>query len=175
MPHLTRPGPRWPIARSAFIVSVPIAMLAAPSVAASQPPQQVFRVGHLSAGGRAPDGDPPRPLREGLRGLGYVEGQNVAFEAGFADGKVDRLPGLAAELLRLKSDVIVAQGGPATVAAKHATSTILIVMAPAAGDAVAAGLVASLARSGGNVTGLSDESIHLGEKKIEADRIRRTS
>jgi putative ABC transport system substrate-binding protein len=142
-------------------------MLAAPFLAAAQPSQKVFRVGHLSAGGRTPDGAPPGPLREGLRGLGYVEGQNVAYEARFAEGKTERLPALAAELVRLKIDVIVATGGPAAVAAKQATSTIPIVLAPAAGDAVAAGLIASLARPGGNVTGLTDESVQLSAKRME--------
>jgi putative ABC transport system substrate-binding protein len=102
-----------------------------------------------------------------LRGLGYVEGQNVAYEARFAEGKAERLPSLAAELVRLKIDVIVATGGPAAVAAKQATSTIPIVLAPAAGDAVAAGLIASLARPGGNVTGLTDESVQLSAKRME--------
>jgi putative ABC transport system substrate-binding protein len=142
-------------------------MLAVPFLAAPQPSQKVFRVGHLAAGGRTPDGAPPGPLREGLRGLGYVEGQNVAYEARFAEGKAERLPSLAAELVRLKIDVIVATGGPAAVAAKQATSTIPIVLAPAAGDAVAAGLIASLARPGGNVTGLTDESVQLSAKRME--------
>jgi len=167
MPDHTRPGLRSLIVRSAFIVSVALGMLAAPFLAASQPPQKVFRVGHLSAGGGTPDGAPPGPIREGLRGLGYVEGRNVAYEARFAEGKVERLPGLAAELVRLKVDIIVAQGGPAAEAAKQATSTIPIVMAPAAGDAVAAGLIASLARPGGNVTGLTDESVQLSAKRMQ--------
>jgi ABC-type uncharacterized transport system substrate-binding protein len=167
MPDHTRLGPRWLIVRFAFIVSVALGMLAAPFLAAPQPSQKVFRVGHLAAGGRTPDGAPPGPLREGLRGLGYVEGQNVAYEARFAEGKAERLPGLAADLVRLKIDVIVAQGGLAAVAAKQATSTIPIVMAPASGDAVAAGLIASLARPGGNVTGLTDESIQLSAKRME--------
>ena len=167
MPDHTRPGLRSLIVRSAFIVSVALGMLVAPLLAASQPPPKVFRVGHLSAGGRTPDGAPPGPLREGLRGLGYVEGQTMAYEARFAEGKSERLPGLATELVRLKVDVIVTQGGPAAAAAKQATSTIPIVMAPAAGDAVAAGLIASLARPGGNVTGLTDESVQLSAKRMQ--------
>jgi putative ABC transport system substrate-binding protein len=142
-------------------------MLAAPFLAAAQPPQKVFRVGHLAAGGRTPDGAPPGPLREGLQGLGYVEGRNVAYEARFAEGKMERLPELAAELVRLKVDVIVAQGGLAAAAAKQASSTTPIVISPASGDAVAVGLIASLARPGGNVTGLSDESVHLSAKRME--------
>src|SRR6266850_975137 len=151
----------------AFIVSLALAILAAPFPAAAQPPSKEFRVGHLFGGGRTPDGLPPGPLREGLRELGYVEGRNVTYEARFAEGKVDRLPGLAAELVRIKVDVIVAQGGPAAVAAKQATSTIPIVIAPASGDAVATGLIASLARPGGNVTGMTDEIVQLSAKRLE--------
>lgn len=147
-----------------------LALLAFGSVSTSAKAQQtgrVFRIGHLSAGGRTPDGAPPRPLREGLRELGYVEAKNISYEARFAEGKVDRLPGLAAELVRLKVEVIVTQGGPATTAAKQATSTIPIVMAPAAGDAAAAGWIASLARPRENVTGLSDESAQLSTKRMQ--------
>jgi putative ABC transport system substrate-binding protein len=102
-----------------------------------------------------------------LRALGYVEGRNIAYEARFAEGRPERLPGLAAELLQLKVDLIVTQGGPSAVAAKQATSTIPIVMALPAGDAVAAGLITSLARPGGNVTGLTDESVQLSAKRLE--------
>jgi len=167
MPDHTRPSLRSLILRFALIVSVVLGTLAAPILAASQPPQKAFRVGHLSGAGRTLDGAPPGPLREGLRGLGYVEGQNVAYEARFAEGKLERLPELAADLVRLKVDVIVAQGGPAAEAAKRATATIPIVIAPASGDAVAAGWIASLARPGGNVTGLTDESVQLSAKRME--------
>ena len=155
------------IVRSAVVVSVALFMLAAPFLAASQPASKVFRVGLLAGGGRTPDGGPPGPLREGLKALGYVEGQNVVYEVRFAEGRMERLPGLAAELVRLKIDVLVAQGGLAQVAAKEATATIPIVLAPAAGDAVATGLIASLAHPGGNVTGLTDESIQLSGKRME--------
>lgn len=162
-----RPGLRSLIVRSAFIVSIALGMLAAPLLAASQPPQKVLRIGYLATTGRTPDGAPPGPLREGLRDLGYVEGQNVAYEARFAEGKQERLAGLAAELVRLKFDVIVAAGGPATAAARQETSTIPIIMAPAAGDAVALGWIASLPRPGGNVTGLTDESVQLSAKRMQ--------
>jgi putative ABC transport system substrate-binding protein len=102
-----------------------------------------------------------------LRELGYVEGRNVTYESRFAEGKMDRLPGLAMELVRVKVDVIVAQGGAAAVAAKQATSTIPIVIAPASGDAVATGLITSLARPGGNVTGMTDEVVQLSAKRVE--------
>lgn len=134
---------------------------------AQQSPPKVFRIGSLSTGSRTPDGAPPGPFREGLRALGYVERQNIVYEARFAEGKSERLSGLAAELVRLKVDVIVTQGGPATLAAKQATSTIPIVMAPAAGDAVATELIASLARPGGNVTGMTDESVQLSAKRMQ--------
>jgi putative ABC transport system substrate-binding protein len=142
-------------------------LLAGPFTAEAQPAQKIFRVGYLAGGGRTPDGAPPGPLRESLRSLGYAEGTNVAYEARFAEGTLERLPGLATELVRLKVDVIATNGGPATLAAKQATSTIPIVMALAAGDAVATGLVASLARPGANVTGLTDESIQLSAKRME--------
>jgi putative ABC transport system substrate-binding protein len=121
----------------------------------------------VAAGGRTPDGAPPRPLREMLRGLGYVEGQNIVYEARFAEAKVERLPDMAAELVRLRVDVLVTQGGASTAAAKQATSTIPIVMAPASGDAVATGIIASLARPGQNITGLTDESVQLSAKRME--------
>ena len=138
-----------------------------PFLAASQPAQKVFRVGHLAAAGRTPDGAPPRPIRETLRGLGYVEGQNIVYEARFAEARVERLPDMVAELIRLKVDVLVTQGGASTAAAKQATSTIPIVMAPASGDAVATGMIASLARPGQNITGLTDESVQLSAKRME--------
>ena len=111
----TRKRPRGvplPILRSAVIVFVALGMLAAaPVPAVSQHPQKVFRVGNLVGGGRTPDGAPPIPLRESLRALGYVEGRNIVYEARFAEGRAERLAGLAAELVRLKVDLIVTQGG----------------------------------------------------------------
>jgi putative ABC transport system substrate-binding protein len=147
---------------------VGLVLLAAASVpAAAQAPQKVFRVGHLAAPGKTPDGGPPRALVDALRALGYVEGRNIAYEARFAEGKLERLPKLAAELVRLKMDVIVVQGGSATEAARRATTTIPIIMAPASGDAVAVGWISTLARPGGNITGLSDESVQLSAKRME--------
>jgi putative ABC transport system substrate-binding protein len=149
------------------VVIVISAVVAAPILAAGQAPPRAFRVGVLVAAGRTPDGGPPRPLREGLRELGYVEGRNLLYETRFAEGKFDQLPGMAAELVRLKVDVIATQGGQATAAAKQATSTIPIVMILSAGDAVAVGWIASLARPGGNVTGMSDEVVQLSAKRME--------
>jgi len=105
-------------------------------------------------------------LRATLRELGYLEGQNIAFESRFAEGKIDRLPGLAAELVGLKVDVIVTSGTPAGLAAKQATGTIPIVMAQLA-DPVGAGLVASLGRPGGNVTGLTTQDADLSGKRLD--------
>jgi putative ABC transport system substrate-binding protein len=154
-------------ARAVLVVLVVIGVLAGPLVVFAQSPAKVSRVGLLVAGGRTPDGGPPGALREALQALGYVEGRNIAYEVRFAEGKFDRLPGLAAELVRLKVDVLATQGGLATVAAKQATATIPIVIALSAGDAVAVGWIASLARPGGNVTGMSDEVVQLSAKRME--------
>jgi putative ABC transport system substrate-binding protein len=152
---------------SALIGAVAVLLLGVPLLVAAQPAQKVFRVGQLVAGGRTADGGPPRPYRDTLRELGYVEGQNIVYETRFAEGRVERLPDLVAELIRLKVDVLVTQGGAATAAAKQATATIPIVMAPASGDAVAVGFIASLARPGQNITGLTDESVQLSAKRME--------
>lgn len=155
------------IPRFALMASVVAGMLLAPLLAASQPTPKVFHIGYLAFGGRTPDGAPPRVLRESLRGLGFVEGQNVVYETRFAEGKTEKVSDLAAELVRLKVDILVTQGGQATVAARQATSTIPIVMALAGGDAVATGLIASLARPGGNITGLTDEVEQLSAKRMQ--------
>jgi putative ABC transport system substrate-binding protein len=105
-------------------------------------------------------------FRQGLRELGYVEGKNTVLEPRFGDGKLGRLPALAAELVRLKVDVIVTAGGQATRAAKEATSTIPIVMTNDP-DPVGSGFVASLARPGGNITGLSALAEELSGKRLE--------
>ena len=167
MHDYARSGFRRLAMRSALIVLVALSMLAVSFPAAAQPAQKVFRVGHLAAGGRTPDGQPPRVLRETLQELGYVAGKNAVFEARFAEGKMERLAGLATELVQLKVDVIVTQGWRASLAAKQVTSTIPIVIAPTAGDAVASGLIASLARPGGNITGMSDESVDLSAKRMQ--------
>ena len=143
------------------------ALVAAARVRAQRSPSKAHRVGYLSTGGRTPDGAVPAPLREALRRLGYVEGRTIVYETRFAEGKPERLAALAAELVRLDVDVIVTQGWPASLAAKQATSVIPIVMAPAAGDAVATELIASLARPGGNVTGMTDESEQLSAKRMQ--------
>src|SRR6266568_932027 len=140
-------------------------LLAAPLAAQAQLAEKVSRVGFLfyGASGPSPELD---AFRQGLRDLGYIEGQNIAIEYRFANGQVGRLPELAAELVRLKLDVIVTPGTPASMAAKKATGTIPIVFAGVA-DAVGAGLVTTLARPGGNITGLTSISAELGGKRLE--------
>ena len=137
-----------------LIVPLVLGILAAPLVADAQPPKKVPRIGYLRSGSTADAARYGEALRQGLRDLGYIEGQNITIETRAADGHLERLPGLAAELLRLPVDVIVAGGTPAIRAAKQATSTVPIVIAVST-DPVGAGLVESLARPGGNVTGLS--------------------
>ncbi len=150
------------IIRTALAATLALGLLAAPLAApAQQAPGKTARIGVL---GRV--SLPFDAFREGLRELGYVEGQNIAIEYRFADGKDERLPGLAAELVRLKVDVIVAVSPPATEAAKQATSTIPIVF-PVSGDPVAEGFVASLARPGGNLTGLATIGPELLGKQLE--------
>ena len=91
------------IAGSTVILFVMLSVFNTPGLTPANAAQKIFSVGHLAAGGRTPDGAPPGPLRDGLRGLGYLEGQNIAYEARFAEGAVERLPGLAAELVDLRS------------------------------------------------------------------------
>ena len=132
-----------------------------------QQPGKVPRIGYLgdgSAGSRGPIS--LEPFREGLRELGYVEGQNVLIEVRWTDGKSERLPELVGELIRLKVDVIVTHGVPAARAAKTATTDIPIVVATAA-DMVGNGLVASLPHPGGNVTGTSDQITELSGKQMQ--------
>jgi putative ABC transport system substrate-binding protein len=138
------------------------------SSAEAQQPKKVPRIGFLSAGDAARQSIPSEAIRLALRELGYIEGQNIAIEYRYAEGKQDRYPEIAAELVRLKVDIIVATGGNVLVrAAKNATKTIPIVMSGAGLDPVEAGLVESLARPGGNVTGITNLSIELGGKRLE--------
>jgi putative ABC transport system substrate-binding protein len=144
------------------------AMLLALCVSAStQQPKKVPRIGYLSSSDPATESTRSEPFRLALRELGYIEGQNIAFEYRYAEGKRDRNPELAAELVRLKVDIIVVAGYGLIQAAKNATKTIPIVMAGRGIDPVVAGLVESLARPGGNVTGLTTLSGELGGKRLE--------
>ena len=138
--------------RRTFINSLGLAALTAPLVAEAQHAGKVYRVGYLSTPTREAVEHGLAAFLRTLRGLGWIEGQNLIIEYRWAEGDVERLPGLAAELVRHKVDVIVAPAGSAALAAKNATSTIPIVMIFAS-DPVETGLVASLRRPGGNITG----------------------
>jgi len=127
---------------------------------------KTFRVGFLVAGPKASVTGRFEAFRAGLRELGYVEGKNLVIEERYGDGKMERVPELAAELVRLKVDVIVTGGSQATGPAKQATSTIPIVMAQD-NDPVGSGFVASLARPGGNITGLANLNSELSGKQLE--------
>ena len=152
--------------RRAFIAGVALGLATTPRRAAAQPRGKTWRVGFLSGGAMPPDGAPPQSLRKALTELGYVEPQNVVYVGRWADAKQDRLPALAAELVALKVDVIVTAGGPASGAAKQATTTIPIVLGNV-GDADSIGLIDSLPRPGGNVTGVTDQSVQLSAKRLE--------
>jgi putative ABC transport system substrate-binding protein len=146
------------------IVTLLLSLLIAPPTAAAQPPGKVYRIGLLSA-------EPPLASRwgallDGLRERGYHEGQNLVFERRFSDDHAERFPELAAELVRLRVDCIIVTTTPAALAAKHATQTIPI-LHPVAVDPVEVGLVASLARPGGNVTGLIAFASDLSGKRLE--------
>ena len=134
--------------------------------AEAQQPKEVPRIGWLGAGSSPSQLPRTEAFRRGLRELGYVEEKNIVIEYRHAEAKYDRLPVLAAELVRLKVDVIVTGGGPATRVAKQATSTIPIVMANDP-DPVADGIVASLAQPRGNITGLSTLAPEIGGKQLE--------
>jgi putative ABC transport system substrate-binding protein len=134
--------------------------------AEAQQPTKVHRIGFLIAGSRDAYTTRVDAFRQGLRDLGYIEDQNIVIESRYADGRENRLPDLAAELVQRKVEVIIATGTQASLAAKKATTTIPIVMG-AAGDPVATGLVASLARPGGNVTGLASISPDISGKRLE--------
>jgi putative ABC transport system substrate-binding protein len=153
---------------TALLVLLPVAVLLVPLAGEAQHAATIPRIGLLFPTSLS---DPRTPrfleaFRQGLRELGYAEGQNIAMESRFAEGKWDQLPSLAAELVRLKVDIIVTYTTPATQAAKQATGTIPIVVA-AVIDPVAAGLVASLAHPGGNITGLSQMVPELVGKQLE--------
>ena len=137
-------------------------------MAQAQQPKKVPRIGYLSSADPATESARAEAIRLALRELGYIEGQNIAIEYRYAEGKRDRVPELAAELVRLKVDIIVVAGGdPWIRAAKNATKTIPIVMVGAGSDPVEAGLVESLARPGGNVTGITNLTRELGGKRLE--------
>ena len=146
-----------------FSVAIALVLLAAPGLSHGQQPAKVWRIGFLggTATSRAVE-----TFRKGLRELGYEEGQNIATEYRWHRGKVEVMQGLAAELVRLNVDLIFADGTAVSLAARDATKTIPIVFA-GVGDPVGAGLVSSLARPGGNITGFSTANVQLAPKRLQ--------
>ena len=154
-------NPKW-----AGLITLALALTICGAVAQAQQPAGIPRIGILSRGSSSFQSARVEAFRQRLRELGYVEGKNIVIEYRYAEGKLERLPDLAAELVRLKVDVIVTGGGPTILAAKKATATIPIVFA-AFNDPVGTGLVSSLARPGGNITGLSNIAQDLDGKRLE--------
>jgi putative ABC transport system substrate-binding protein len=151
-----------------LLLLLPFLFFASFDHAGAQQPKKFPRIGYLSSSDPATESTRVEAIRLALRELGYIEGQNIAIEYRYAEGKRDREPQLASELVRLKVDIIVvAGGGPVIRAAKNATKTIPIVMVSAGIDPVGAGLVESVARPGGNVTGITNLSRELGGKRLE--------
>ena len=150
----------------AGLFAIVVALTVCGARAEAQQPTKIPRIGYL--GGGPPSSNPARieAFRQGLRELGYVEGENIVIEWRYAEEKLDRLPALAAELVSLKVDIIVTAGPSVTRAAKEATNTIPVVMAFDS-DPVGNGFVASLARPGGNITGLSSLAPELSGKRLE--------
>jgi putative tryptophan/tyrosine transport system substrate-binding protein len=149
-------------------ILIAVVFLAVAAIAEAQQPKKVSRIGYLSNADAATDSARAGGIRLALRELGYIEGQNIAIEYRYAEGKVDRAPELAAELVRLKVDIIVVASGDQWIrAAKNATKTIPIVMMGRGTDPVESGFVESLARPGGNVTGLTALGRELVGKRLE--------
>jgi putative ABC transport system substrate-binding protein len=150
-----------------LIVMLVLGILAVPLAARAQPAGKVYRIGVLETTSAALNVPNLDAFRQGLRELGYTEGQNLVIEYRSADGHPERFPDLATELVRLQVDLILTRGTPAALAAKHATQGTMPVVITGAGDPVGSGLVASLARPGGNVTGLSALTTELYAKRVE--------
>jgi putative tryptophan/tyrosine transport system substrate-binding protein len=153
-------------ARRKLLVAIGASVLTTPLASLGQQQAKFARIGYLAADKETDNPQRLQAFRDGLHELGYVEGKNVVIEYRWAEGKYERLPDLAAELVRLSVDVIVAVGDPVIFAAKQTTSTTPIVMA-SVGDPVGRGFVVSLARPGGNVTGVSNFSANLVGKWLE--------
>jgi len=154
--------------RREFITLIGSAALTLPHATLAQAPPKIPRVGWIAGGPLQTNKHVFEAFRQGLRDLGYVEGQTIALEPRSADGHMERMPGLVDELIRLKIDVLIVTNSPAALAAKKATRTIPIVMF--AGDPVGLGLVTSLSRPGGNVTGMSYYSVGIHTKRLELMR-----
>jgi len=154
--------------KAAVPILVAVILLTVAVVTEAQEPKKVARIGYLVSSDPINEFPRSEGIRQALRELGYIEGQNIAIEYRYAEGKLDRLSELATELVRLKVDVILATGGTTAIReAKKATKTIPIVMGSSPIDPVVEGLVQSLARPGGNVTGITNLSGELGGKRLE--------
>ncbi|OGB91689.1 MAG: hypothetical protein A3H39_07655 [candidate division NC10 bacterium RIFCSPLOWO2_02_FULL_66_22] len=154
------------IREAGLIVTLSLCILVAPLLTHAQQKGKMYRIGFLGNSTAALEANLVGPFREGLRDLGYEEGQNVVIEYRWAEGKYERLPTLIAELIARKVDVIVTAGTPGTQAVKKATTSVPLVMV-AVGDPVGTGIVASLNRPGGNITGLTSISPELEGKRLE--------
>ena len=152
--------------RSLVAILLVVGLFTAPLAAEAQQAGKVYRVGHLSGSGEATSQASINAFREGMRALGYVEGQNWVLDEQYAEGKVERLASLAQELIQRTPDVLLVSTTPGIVAAKAATSTIPIVMVLVA-DPVGTGIVPSLARPGGNITGVTTIVAELAGKRLE--------
>ena len=154
-----------PMKRRLALLAIGAILLTAPLANRAQNPAKVWHIGFLSNGPRPADGALPSAFRKELEKFGYFEGRNVSFTGRWAEAASERLPGLAAELIGLNLDLLITTGAPAAEAAKKATSAIPIVFV-APGDAADTGLVASLSRPGGNLTGISDPATELSAKRL---------
>jgi ABC-type uncharacterized transport system substrate-binding protein len=155
------------MSRKIFVWLLATLFLVTVSSADAQQPKKIPRIGYLSPTDAATEAARSEAIRMALRERGHIEGQNIATEYRYAEGKLDRYPELAAELVRLKVDIILVGGSAAVRAAKSATKTIPIVTVGAGADPVEAGLVENLARPGGNVTGITLVSGQLSGKRLE--------
>jgi putative ABC transport system substrate-binding protein len=156
------------MSKKLFCLAVGAMLFALCSSAETQQPKNVPRIGYLSSSDPASESTRAEAIRLALRERGYIEGQNIVIEYRYSEGKQDRQPELAAELVRLKADIIVVAGGDTVIrSAQNATKTIPIVLTGSGSDPVKAGFVESLARPGGNVTGLTNLSRELGGKRLE--------
>jgi len=154
--------------KAAVPILVAVILLTVAVVTEAQQPAKIPRIGYLSSVSPSSESAQSEAIRLALRELGYIEGQNITIEYRYAEGKVDRLPELATELVRLKIDIILAAGGERLIrAATNATKTIPIVMTGQGSDPVKADVIESLARPGGNVTGLTNLERELGGKRLE--------
>ena len=152
--------------RRSFLFASLAALVAPPLAAGAQTAKKLYRIVYLGNSSAALESDLVDSFRQGLRNLDYVEGRNVVIDYRWAEGRNDLFPALVADAVRLKADVIVTSGTPAALAAKEATRTTPIVIA-AMGDPISAGVVASLARPGGNITGLASMSPEIDGKRLE--------